>query len=207
MGGNASLRGLILECLRTRKPETVEELYRVVKARLPGLEDEGFAEEVKALQAEGLVRLIRPPPQASSYLEYMKLMDENLWFYLVLGSISATLASIYLLPSIYPFIIIRYLVGSIFVLFLPGFAVVQALYPVEGELNGLERLALSIGLSMAITPLVGLILNYTPWGIRLNPIVVALTVLTAFISLLGTYRRFNRALLRLRAWMKEKQAA
>jgi hypothetical protein len=207
MGGNASLRGLILECLRTRKPETVEELYRVVKARLPGLEDEGFAEEVKALQAEGLVRLIRPPPQASSYLEYMKLMDENLWFYLVLGSISATLASIYLLPSIYPFIIMRYLVGSIFVLFLPGFAVVQALYPVEGELNGLERLALSIGLSMAITPLVGLILNYTPWGIRLNPIVVALTVLTAFISLLGTYRRFNRALLRLRAWMKEKQAA
>jgi len=207
MGVKASLRSLILECLRAYKPKTVGELYRVVRLKHPGLEAEGFVEDVRALQAEGFVRLIQPPPQASSYWEYMKSMDENLWFFLVLGSASATLASIYMVPSVYPFIIARYILGSIFVLFLPGFAAIQALYPVEGELDGLERFALSVGLSLAITPLVGLILNYTPWGIRLNPIVSALTALTILISLLGTYRRFNRAALRLRAWVKDKQGA
>jgi uncharacterized membrane protein len=33
-------------------------------------------------------------------------------------------------------------------------------------------------MSLALTPIVGLILNYTPWGIRLTPIVLSLLALT-----------------------------
>jgi uncharacterized membrane protein len=38
-------------------------------------------------------------------------------------------------------------------------------------LDGIERIALSFGLSIAITPLLGLALNYTPFGIRFYVIV------------------------------------
>ncbi|MEM1540867.1 MAG: DUF1616 domain-containing protein, partial [Candidatus Bathyarchaeia archaeon] len=38
--------------------------------------------------------------------------------------------------------------------------------------------ALSIGLSLVIVPIVGLLLNYTPWGIRLTPITMSLLALT-----------------------------
>jgi len=34
----------------------------------------------------------------------------------------------------------------------------------------------SVGLSLAVVPLIGLILNYLPWGIRLGPIVVSLSL-------------------------------
>ena len=76
----------------------------------------------------------------------------------------------------------RVALGLPFVLFFPGYTLVSALYPRRDDLDGINRLALSLGLSLAVVPLVGLILNYTPWGIRLAPIVVSLTLFVAGCS-------------------------
>jgi uncharacterized membrane protein len=84
----------------------------------------------------------------------------------------------------------RYVLGSIIVLFLPGYSLVEALYPDRRSLKPLERLALSIGLSLALTPLIGLILNYTPWGIRLNPTTTAITTLTTTLLTISAYRKY-----------------
>jgi uncharacterized membrane protein len=45
-----------------------------------------------------------------------------------------------------------------------------ALFPKREKMGGIERIALSFGMSLAVVPLLGLILNYTPWGIRLESI-------------------------------------
>jgi len=37
-----------------------------------------------------------------------------------------------------------------------------ALFPGKDDLDGIERIALSFGLSIAVVPLMGLALNYTP---------------------------------------------
>jgi uncharacterized membrane protein len=76
-----------------------------------------------------------------------------------------------------------------FVLFLPGYLATSALFPRTGDLSGPERLALSLGLSLAIVPLVGLALNFTPWGIRLEPIVVSLDALGAVLILATEFQR------------------
>jgi len=78
---------------------------------------------------------------------------------------------------------VRIVLGLPFVLFFPGYVLVAALYPRRDDLDGIERLALSLGLSLAVVPLVGLALNYTPWGIRLTPILVGLTVFITICSL------------------------
>jgi len=85
--------------------------------------------------------------------------------------------------------IIRKALGLAFVLFFPGYAFVTALFPERKELNNLERLALSLGLSIAIVPLIGLVLNYTPWGIRLKPILISLTAFNIISALAAIYRR------------------
>jgi len=107
---------------------------------------------------------------------------------------------------------LRVIFGLCFVLFLPGYAFIAALFPEAGEspsetdevptdesstssvekpsavpgtdaaiaereetattvpshsregIDGIERVALSFGLSIAIVPLIGLVLNFTPWG-------------------------------------------
>ncbi len=51
------------------------------------------------------------------------------------------------------------------VLFIPGYALIAALFPPgKEEIDTLERVALSFGLSIAVVPLIGLALNYTPPG-------------------------------------------
>jgi len=72
--------------------------------------------------------------------------------------------------------VLRIIFGLCLVLFFPGYTLLSALFPRKGSLGGVERIALSFGLSIAIVPLVGLILNYTPWGIRLYAILIAITI-------------------------------
>lgn len=84
---------------------------------------------------------------------------------------------------------IREISGIIFVIFIPGYVLIAALFPKKHDLNIIERLALSIGLSVAISPLIGLALNYTPFGIKLTPIVVALTGFTIIMLIIAYIQR------------------
>lgn len=131
---------------------------------------------------------------------------------------------------------LRVVFGLCFVLVLPGYAFVAALFPEAGEsptesvperepspnqtderpapvpgteaadtaseyeansqpagertgIDGIERVALSFGLSIAIVPLIGLGLNFTPWGIRLGPIVLAVSAFTLGSVAVAAFRR------------------
>jgi len=84
---------------------------------------------------------------------------------------------------------IRIILGLPFMLFFPGYTLITALFPGKSGLKGIERLALSFGLSIAVMPLIGLILNYTPWGIRLHPILISLTVFIMTMCTIAFLRR------------------
>ena len=130
---------------------------------------------------------------------------------------------------------VRVVLGLPFVLFIPGYAFIAALFPEAGEspteaefdgdedggmededaaegdvgvgvedgaveegvetdtsrsgIDGIERVALSFGLSIAIVPLIGLVLNFTPWGIRLGPILVSVSGFTIGAVIVAAYRR------------------
>jgi uncharacterized membrane protein len=75
------------------------------------------------------------------------------------------------------------------ILFLPGYCLIAALFCKEDDIDLIERIALSFGLSIAVVPLIGLGLNFTPWGIRLEPIVISLTLFTVAMILIAQYRR------------------
>lgn len=79
--------------------------------------------------------------------------------------------------------------GLPFVLFFPGYTLIAALFPKKEDLDGIERVALSFGLSIAVVPLIGLALNYTPWGIRLTPILISLLAFISVMSGIALYRR------------------
>jgi len=51
---------------------------------------------------------------------------------------------------------IRIILGLPLVLFLPGYSLIATLFPRKDDLDGIERVALSFGLSIAIVPLLGL---------------------------------------------------
>ena len=85
--------------------------------------------------------------------------------------------------------VLRIIFGLPFILFIPGYTLVSALFPRKADLGGIERVALSFGLSIAVAPLLGIILNYTPWGISLYPIVASIAIFILVFSLIAWYRR------------------
>jgi len=86
---------------------------------------------------------------------------------------------------------VRAVLGFPLVLFAPGYVLVSALFPKEEELDGIERLALSIGLSICVVVFIGLGLNYTPWGIRLKPILLSITAFTLIFTAITAFRRMR----------------
>jgi uncharacterized membrane protein len=89
---------------------------------------------------------------------------------------------------------LRIILGLPFILFIPGYLFVFALFPQKKTDQGIdviERIALSLGLSLAIVPLIGLGLNYTVWGIRLEPILFSLFFFNIIFAAIGIYRWFH----------------
>ena len=88
------------------------------------------------------------------------------------------------------------LLAILLVLFIPGYVIVAALFPGslkpgKSEIDWIERIALSLGLSIAVVPLLGLLLNFTPFGIRFAPIVATITLFTVGAGYAAYRRRMN----------------
>jgi uncharacterized membrane protein len=60
-------------------------------------------------------------------------------------------------------VVIRFFVGLVAVLFIPGYFLQMSLFPVKEDLDTVERIALSIGISLAIIPPITLALDMSPW--------------------------------------------
>jgi len=134
---------------------------------------------------------IKDPNPPRDFMEYLIRLEYSLWAWTTIAILVLTLFTIFFSDIIHPLIYFRYILGSVTVLFLPGYVTIETLYPREKDLGPLERLALSIGLSLAIVPLIGLVLNYTPWGIRLEPIVSSLTIYVIVLVFIGSYRKYT----------------
>ena len=111
---------------------------------------------------------------------------------------------------------LRVPVGIAFVLFVPGYAVVSALFPERNRLDvsgtdgsddpderrertrwlgagtgldGVDRLSLSIVVSVVVVSAIGVAIHYTPWPIDVGPVVAAVAVLTLAATWIAARRR------------------
>lgn len=87
--------------------------------------------------------------------------------------------------------IFRSVVSLGMVFLIPGYSLTAALYPGKDDVGIVERIALSFGLNMIISPLILLGLNYTPWGITQYSIFNSLMAFTILCSLLAGRRRYR----------------
>lgn len=106
-----------------------------------------------------------------------ELLAINLW--------SGCLALVIAFVDVQP---LRLILAFPFLLFSPGYSLVAALFPEKSRLGTFERIALSISLSVALVPLMGLLLNYA-WEVQVYPIVTALAGFVAVSSGIAWRRR------------------
>lgn len=83
------------------------------------------------------------------------------------------------------------LVAIFLVIFVPGYVLTAALFPNGDEIDWIERITLSFGLSVAVVSGVALFLNFTPFGIRFVSVVWTIALLTVVVGLAATWRRLT----------------
>lgn len=116
------------------------------------------------------------------------LTDE---FFYILGLSGLLLALILFSPpgQALPLQILRAVLGLGYALFAPGYCLQAAAFPSRSDLDGVERLALSFGLSLAIIPALALILDRLPWRINLQSVSFGLFIVILLFSILAVFRR------------------
>ena len=96
--------------------------------------------------------------------------------------------------NLFPSNILRIILGVPFLLFFPGYALMTALFIKKEGLDGIERVLLTLVMSIVIVLFLGLILNYTPWGIRSEPILYSTALFILITSIIAwlRWRRLSR---------------
>jgi uncharacterized membrane protein len=83
------------------------------------------------------------------------------------------------------------LLAILLVLLVPGYVLIGALFPSGKEIDWIERIALSFGLSIAVVPLLGLVLNFTPFGVGFAPLVGIIALFTVVVGMFAYLRRMR----------------
>lgn len=182
-------RAIVENIVNSKHPGTVQELVRQAMVATSSDEEELIA-MVKEMAADGSLNLQEPTRRIESAWDYLLTPTISMWLWTTLGVTALGVASTLLVQDSFPISVIRWLLGSILVLFLPGYALTQLLFPKASEMDSLERLALDIGLSLALVPLIGLVLNYTPWGIRFVPVVASISGFTVVFLMAAAARSY-----------------
>jgi len=180
----------LIDIIRNEHPETLQQTIELARLKF-STSDEETMKRVLRLESQGKILFKKPMATVpSSWIKYL-LSDWAVWYWIVFGLALVVSALVFLIPEdAFPVVYARNLFGSVFVLFLPGYSLIRALFG-SRELDNIERLALSIGLSLALVPIAGLLLNYTPWGIRTAPVTLSLLALTLVFASAAVVRDYE----------------
>ena len=157
------------------------------------LKSDDFKREVlECMREKGIIKLDYTKARSSD-----RRTPTSTWFILTIAIGIITLLTVFAIPeNLFPWIYIRNLFGLAFVLFLPGHSFIKAFFPLnlpktEGqkELEIIERIGFSVGLSIAIVSLSGLLLYYSPFGSSLEAIVIAIFGVTLLFGTFGEIRQ------------------
>lgn len=96
-----------------------------------------------------------------------------------------------LVTYVWPNHAVRVALGLLCCIALPGYMLLAALFPSRDDLGTVERSAFSFGLSVIMMILLGLLLNYSPWGISLESVLVVVISFILLCSGAAYYRRKN----------------
>lgn len=170
----------ILQIVAEKKPETLGQLITLVQEEFH-YPDKELLRHILSLQNEGKIAFKKepvPPPKLPRYLVSRKA----LWYWATIFFTAATTVLVFKAPeNVYPLSYFRIVLGTFFVLLLPGYSLVRALFASK-KLDAVERTGLSIGMSIALVSLDAFFLNFTPWKITLSSIVWTLAFLIAILA-------------------------
>jgi hypothetical protein len=177
----SDLNNHIILTVETKHPKTIEQLIKLVRQQHP-LPQQEILKQILNLQEQGKLSFKEDMAYIPMSLKRYVSSSKSYWYWITVILALATTIMVFTIPeNSYPIVYSRYILGIIFIIFLPGYAFIKALFPTK-ELDNVERTVLSVGMSLALVSIIGLILYYTMWGIETATLTLSLLALTTIFA-------------------------
>ena len=194
---NESIKDDIVKTVRDQKPATTSQLIGLIQ-NATNLSEKEIINLLNQLEAEDKIHFnLRPEATSFSFGSYL-FSSKSSWYWTIIVVALVTTLTVFVVPQDwYPLVYVRNFLGVVFVLFLPGYAFVKAFFQKKvpfktssESFDNIERVVLSIGLSLALSPIVSLVFYYTPLGMGLIPITLSLLALISFFATVAVAREY-----------------
>jgi len=181
----------ILLIIQRDSPKTVIEVINKAKKEF-NIPRHKTLETIETLRDNEEINLINNYNDTpKNIFQYFISISSSWYWSTIILSLFLPMSQIMSADSTYPFLFIRLISNSISLLFLPGYSLSKILFN-EKEVDHIEILAYSIGISIVTLPLIGFLLNYSHWEISFYPLTLSLsgiTIIAATIGLIIEYRQ------------------
>lgn len=117
-------------------------------------------------------------------LKYILTINSTWFWFTITLSLLLPISTLFNLDYVHPFLYIRLISNIIFLLFLPGHSLTKILF-IDKEIDHIERITYSLGISIILVPMVGFLLNFSTWGITFYPLTVGLSTITIILATIG----------------------
>lgn len=161
----------ILEIIERAHPKNVEELVEIIWKNSSEISKSTVLKYIKKLEEEGKITLTEEA-----------VPKKSLWFWIIVSLTVIANILVFQVSEQSVLMPMRWVVGYLYCFFIPGYCAIRALFP-KKELDAIETALLSIALSLAIIPLVGLIVNFVMGSIALPLIMFSLSLLTSILAI------------------------
>lgn len=177
----------LIEIVKQHRPSNLASLKKFLKEANMNFTDEKLLQLIKQLQSEGTFKL--SVQHTGSFGEYLADIWNAWWFYFV---IIVTLSEFFLVianSQAGVAMLLRILFGLGVLGIIPGFLTVMIIFP-GNQIQTLEKIALSIFLSVLISITVGVLLGLGPFFQASNNVIV-LTVYVVLADVAASYRTYD----------------
>lgn len=180
------LERVILDIIKEYKCKNVREVVEIAQKIDRNLDTNEIRRILLSLQSKNIIKL-KEPLFVGSFKDFILDKYASIKFWLVIAFVSLTLSVVYFIPPIEHYLHIRWFIGSIFIFFIPGYSFTNMLF--RGVTFPL-KIVLSIALSIILTALIGVSLNYTMIGVKLTPLLVILSTISVSMASIGIYKEY-----------------
>lgn len=171
-----TLDKIILQTIKKEEPENVKALAEAVCEKSSTFSKATVIKSVKKLELEGKVSLVDDP---------VPKKGRGLAIVVILTIITNILVFAVSEQSV--FFPLRLVVGYLFCFFVPGYSTINLLFS-RKELSAVEKLILSIAMSLAIIPLVGMFVNFATGSLALPYILFSLSTLVLALAVAAYFK-------------------
>lgn len=190
MGSGANEQTLeqrITALLRQNGKMQVSDLCNALALRGVVFTEKDVTDAVWKLTRSDQIAMYESSTAAKSLWNTLKNWEGNLGIYGSLLICLIAVATVYFLPSLG---YVRLIVGSCYLLYVPGYLLTKALFPDPRKLRGLERILLSFALSSCLAIFDGVLLNYA-WSLTINSVVMSTSAITIILGVVAMLRSYQ----------------